>query len=80
MIYYVRCKDGQRWKVKEARSLQCALNCIAHARVTGSVGAKDSHTLAQAGVPMRLWPTYVTADVVQVNSDNSERRPYTESF
>lgn len=74
MMYYVRLNDS-RWKVREARSLADALNAIVHARVTGSVGAKDTlnETYTGGGIT-------VLADVVQANSDNTERQPYTAAY
>jgi hypothetical protein len=46
-MYYVKV-GGRRWKVRQAISLKAALDCIAHARVTGSVGGKDTVTEARA--------------------------------
>lgn len=66
--YIVRCPNGQRWKVREARSLKDALDEIAHARVTGSIGGKTTRNGT------------LVADVVQINSDGSERRPYTQAY
>lgn len=67
-MYYIRMKDGRRWKVREATSIKAACSAIANAAVSGSVGSS----------------TYVNdvcvADVVQVNSDNTERRPYTAAY
>lgn len=74
-MYIVRCKNGQRWKIREAVSLNAALNCIAHAKVSGSVGSKD--TLNQTYVGGGIT---VLADVVQINSDGTERKPYTVSY
>jgi len=68
MTYIVRCPNGQRWKVREARSLEAALDQIAFARVTGSIGGKTTIN----GTPV--------ADVVQINSDGSERQPYTQAY
>ena len=59
---------GSRWLVREARSIEDALNAISHARVTGSVGSKT------------IVNDEVTADVVRVNSDGSERKPYTDAY
>ena len=68
MIYIVRCPNGQRWKVRDARSLNAALDQIAFARVTGSIGGKTFDN----GI--------LVADVVQINSDGSERQPYTQAY
>lgn len=80
MMYYVRFRNGTRWGVKYAQSLNAALDCIAHARALGSVGGQDTHTLAQPGLPYDQWPSFVVAHVVQVNSDNTERQAYTEAY
>lgn len=66
---------GRRWLVREARSLKDAMNAIAQARVTGSVGVKDilNETYVGGGIT-------VLADVVQINSDGTERKPYTEAY
>lgn len=73
MVYYIRCPDGSRWKVKAARSLKAAINEIAHATVSGSVGS--SSFMYPVNEPM-----YVIADVHRVNSDNTEQKPYTELY
>jgi hypothetical protein len=66
---------GRRWKVREARSHEDALNTIAHARVSGSVGAKDilDETHCGGGVT-------VLGDVVVLNSDDTERQPYQAEY
>jgi hypothetical protein len=63
---------GMRWKVREAKSEKAALAAIASARVSGSVGAKNTldETLIGRGIT-------VLADVVKINSDDSEVKPYT---
>lgn len=71
-MYYVRHKDGTRWKVKSAQSLNYALNEIAHAKATGSIGG--------ASLLHRDVGVFVLADVVQINSDNTERQPYTQPY
>ena len=63
----------RRWKIREAVSMKAAMNAIAHARVSGSVGAKDILTNVDR-------VTRVMADVVQINSDGTERQPYTEAY
>jgi hypothetical protein len=75
IVYFVRLKDGRRWKVREAISLKAACTAIAHARVTGSVGAKDvlNETYVGGGIT-------VLADVVQINSDGTERQPYSMAY
>lgn len=74
-MYFVKLKDGRRWKVREAVSLKAACDAIGQARVTGSVGAKDilNETYVGGGIT-------VLADVVQINSDGSERQPYTMAY
>lgn len=74
-MYYVRLKDGRRWKVREAVSLAAAMNEISMARVTGSIGGKTIFDETHCGGSHR-----VISDVVQVNSDNTERQPYTEAY
>jgi hypothetical protein len=68
MTYIVRCPNGQRWKVRDARSLDAALDQIALARVTGSIGGKTTCNGT------------LLADVVQINSDGSERQPYSQVY
>ena len=74
-MYIIRCKDGQRWKVREAVSLNTALNCIAHAKISGSVGSKDilNETYVGGGIT-------ILADVVEIISDGTEQNPYTMAF
>lgn len=62
---------GRTWLVREARSEQDALNTIASARVSGSVGYKSilDRTYVGGGVT-------VLADVIGLNSDGTERQPY----
>lgn len=66
---------GSRWLVREAVSEQAALSAIASARVTGSVGHKNTinRTFVGGGIE-------VQADVHQINSDGTERQPYTEAY
>lgn len=75
MSYTVRLKDGRRFKVREARSLTDACNAIAHARVSGSIGNKCILNETYIGGGMT-----VLADVIQINSDNSERVAYTAAY
>lgn len=63
----------RRWLVREAVSEEAAMNAITHARVGGSVGHTDIN-LNTDGTEQIL------ADVVQINSDGTERKPYTEEF
>jgi hypothetical protein len=77
-MYYVRIKSdpaARRWKVREAVSLKAAWDEINHARVTGSIGGRSelNETYVGGGIT-------VLADVVQVNSDNTERQPYTAAY
>jgi len=67
--------DGRNWLIRDARSMEDALNAIAHARVSGSVGAKDTldQTACGGGIT-------VLADVHVLNSDGTERQPYTEEY
>lgn len=66
---------GCRWLVREAVSRDAALDTIAHARVTGSVGAKDVIDRSHCG-----GGEEVLADVVRINSDGTERKPYTNAY
>ena len=64
-------ENGQRWKIREAKSMAHALEAIAYASVSGSVGEQHvlDKSLCGGGIE-------VLADVVKVNSDDSERQPY----
>ena len=64
----VQVAANSRWLVREAKTMEDALNAIANARVTGSVGSKA------------FYDGELTADVVQVNSDGTEREPYTAAY
>lgn len=76
-MYYVKLKDdqhGRRYKVREALSLNMAIECIWHAQATGSVGGKDTvRDLSTGGEA-------ILADVVEVNSDYTERQPCTMRY
>lgn len=74
-MYYIRLNNGRRWKVREAVSLNAALDAIAEAHVSGSIGQTDILDETLCGGIRR-----VMADVVQVNSDNTERQPYTQAY
>lgn len=67
--------SGRRWLVKQAVSREAALNAIASARCSGSVGQTDivDKTFIGGGKT-------ILAEVVQINSDGSERKPYTEAY
>lgn len=80
MTYTIRCADGRRWKVREAVSLNAACDAINMARVTGSIGSKNVRTDAIIGRSRNEWPTKVMADVIQINSDNTECQPYTAAY
>lgn len=66
---------GLRWKIREAITMEAAKDAIASARVTGSVGCKMTVDETYCG-----GGKYTRADVVQVNSDDTERKPYTERY
>jgi hypothetical protein len=69
--------NGTRWKVREAVSKDQALAAIAEARVTGSIGLKMvQHSVLERGGVDKV----VLADVVQINSDDTERKPYTAVY
>ena len=65
---------NQRWKIRRAISIASAMNCIIHATALGSVSGKDYVMSDKDGEDV------LVADVVQVNSDGSERQPYTQAF
>lgn len=67
--------DGQRWKVREAVSRQAAMEAIVKARCSGCVGGRDVLDQTACGGAVT-----VLADVVQINSDGTERQPYTKSY
>ena len=67
--------NGQRWKIKQAISKFAALNEIAHARCTGSIGGKSEVDETRCGGVIR-----VIADVVKVNSDDTECKPYQKVY
>lgn len=66
---------GRNWLVREAVSRMAAINAIDDARISGSVGSKNisDKTMCGGGV-------VVLADVVQINSDGTERQPYTDAY
>ena len=72
-MYIIKMKDGRRWKVREAVSLNDACNAITSARVSGSIGSKSTHRDI-AGNSSTL------ADVIQINSDGTERQPYSAAY
>lgn len=72
-MYYIRCKDGCRWKVRQAVSLTWALDTIASAMAGGAIEAKTFRDTTWFG-----GAKICLADVVKVNSDNTERQPYTK--
>lgn len=80
-MYIVRIKgDNRRWLVKEAMSLCDAVHAINSARASGSIGWKDIRTEYKAGTPYGEWPTETIAHVHQINSDGTERQPYTMAY
>lgn len=81
-MYIVRMKDDpakRRWKVREAKSLKAAVNAINMARASGSVGATDVIT-TDTHKAYEDWNREVQASVVQINSDGTERQPYTQAY
>ena len=81
-MYYVRLKDDKhkrRWKVRQAVSLQAAYNCIIEAMVTGSIGGTDYTVKYPFGLSGPRHEV-VTADVIRVNSDNTEAEPYKAAY
>lgn len=66
---------GRRWKVRQAKSIEHAMDAIVEARVSGSVGCKNVVNRTYLGGCVE-----VLADVVEINSDGTERKPYTERY
>lgn len=75
-MYYIRCKNGSRYKVREAVSIDAAIREISHACVTGSIGSSSYKTEAIIEKPYSEWPSKCIASVIRVNSDNTEQQPY----
>jgi len=65
---------GQRWLVTEAASEQAALNEIAMARVTGSVGSSSYH------LDWETKQSVIRAEVHRINSDDTKQKPYTTLY
>jgi hypothetical protein len=61
--------NGQRWRVK-AKSERDALNEIAHARVTGSVGSSTTIDETRCGGTLELL-----ADVHKIDADGNDVQP-----
>lgn len=74
-MYIVKCSNGSRWKVIEARSLADAIDSIAAATVSGSVGHKSIVDKTYIGGDIET-----TAHVRRLNSDNTERQPYQKGY
>lgn len=66
--------NGQKWLVREARSEEDARNTIAEARCTGSIGQKD--VLDETRIGGKI---VVMANVVRLNSDGTECKPWSPS-
>lgn len=80
-MYIVRLKgDSRRWLVKEARSLRAAINAINSARASGSVGWTDIQVTYIPGAPIEQCEREMIAHVSQINSDGTERQPYTQAY
>lgn len=80
MQYIVKCPNGQRWKVREAVSLKAALNSIAHAMVTGSIGDSVYVTTIPQGGSFSDRVKKCIASVIKINSDGTECQPYTPAY
>lgn len=81
-MYYVRLKDdkhNRRWKVRQAVSLQAAISCINWVMASGCIGGKDCATTYNNGYSGPVMHK-VIADVVRVNSDNTEAQPYQTAY
>lgn len=66
---------GRRWCIIEAQSEIAALAAIAHARVSGAIGHKDTLNKSYVGGTIET-----IAHVMQINSDGTFRRAYTEPY
>lgn len=75
MTYTIKCPDGRRWKVREAVSLTAACSAIAFAKSLGSIGSRSVQNDTHVGGGI-----YTLADVIQINSDGTERQPYTAAY
>ena len=69
----IRDNSGQRWKVREAVSLEAVESAIAYARVTGSVGTTDIHSTVDPFTGERN--EVVQASVHKINPNGTEVRP-----
>lgn len=79
MLYYLRIKSDKaqrRWKVRKAVSLRAAYNEVIWAMASGSIGGTT--TVTDVGSDGRTLT--VEADVIRVNSDNTEARPYEKAY
>ena len=80
-MYIVRLKgDNRRWLVKKAMSLRDAVHAINSARASGSVGWMDIRTIWKPNTPYDELPSEIIAHVSQINSDGTERQPYTQAY
>jgi len=83
-MYYIRLKDdrhNRRWKVREAVSLKAAVAAVQHAMVTGSIGHTDTLQNHIPGLPWAQQPKPKTlANVIRVNSDNTEAEAYKSAY
>lgn len=77
-IITVKGPRPTRWKVREAINANAAWNAISFARATGSIGARD--VKQEVSASLEAGPEVVLADVVQINSDGTERQPYTMAY
>lgn len=66
---------SERWLVREALTLAHALDEISMCRALGSVGGRTERDETLCG-----GKVVVEADVVQLNSDGSERKPYEQAY
>lgn len=64
-----------RWKIRQARSMADALDAIGEAAATGSVGMTIVEDNTRVGGTEEM-----VADVVRVNSDDTEVKPYSTSY
>ena len=76
-MIYVRLKSDphkRRWKVRKYTSLRHVYEAIVEAMAFGSIGGT---------IVCEDWPVgkqIILAEVIQVNSDNTERKPYALAY
>lgn len=78
IVRFKEDKANRRWKVREAVSLKAVHSAYISAAVMGSIGSRNCRR--DCDINGNLGSETVLADIIQVNSDNSERKPYIEAY